>query len=289
MAYVPSFREELISQIPALQLLLAMGYRYLTPEEALARRGGKLSNVILEDVLAERLQVLNWIEFKGERYAFSPANIKLAVQALKEEMYDGLISTNERLYELLTLGKSLRQTIAGDTKSFSLRYIDWQHPENNLYHIADEFPVEKMRSRETRRPDIVCFVNGIPLVVIECKRPDLQKGGDKAVTEAISQMIRNQEDDEIPNLFIYSQLLLAVSKNDALYATTGTPRKFWSVWQEEEKPSPSPSQREGGKPISPPLGGTKGGLEAEAHHPINHPISSPPGGTKGGSKPKSTI
>ncbi|HRV96156.1 MAG TPA: HsdR family type I site-specific deoxyribonuclease, partial [Anaerolineae bacterium] len=78
--------------------------------------------------------------------------------------------------------------------------------------------------------------NGIPLVVIECKRPDLQKGGDKAVTEAITQMIRNQEDDHIPNLFIYSQLLLAVSKNDALYATTGTAKKFWSLWKEESQP-----------------------------------------------------
>jgi type I restriction enzyme R subunit len=241
-----AFREELISQIPALQLLMAMGYRYLTPDEALHLRGGKLNNVILEEVLQERLQVLNWIEFKGNRYAFSDSNIKLAVQALKEELYDGLVSTNERLYELLTLGKSLRQTIGGDTKSFSLRYIDWQHSENNVYHVTDEFPVEKMRSQETRRPDIVCFVNGIPLVVIECKRPDLQKGGDKAVTEAISQMIRNQENDEIPNLFIYSQLLLAVSKNDALFATTGTAKKFWSIWQEESAGSP---------PSIPPKGG----------------------------------
>jgi len=124
------------------------------------------------------------------------------------------------------LGINLRQTIGGDTKSYSLRYIDWQQPENNHYHVSDEFPVEKMRNKETRRPDIVCFVNGIPLVVIECKRPDLQKGGDKAVTEAITQMLRNQKDDEIPNLFLYSQLLLGVSTNDAMYGTTFTRRKF---------------------------------------------------------------
>jgi type I restriction enzyme, R subunit len=229
----PSFKEELISQIPALQLLIAMGYTYLTPAETLARRSGKLGSVILEDILEERLKALNRIEFKGQTYAFSPANIKQAIQALKDEPYDGLVSTNERLYELLTLGKSLKQTIGGDTKSFSLHYIDWQHPANNVYHVTDEYPIEKMRSQETRRPDIVLFVNGIPLVIIECKRPDLNKGGDKAVTEAITQMIRNQKDDEIPNLFIYSQLLLAISKNDALYATTFTPKKFWSVWQEE--------------------------------------------------------
>ena len=262
MSQYLAFREELISQIPALQLLKAMGYRYLTPDEALIHRSGKLNNVILEDILIERLQLLNWIEFKGNRYTFSESNINLAVQALKEEMYDGLISTNERLYELLTLGKSLRQTIGGDTKSFSLHYIDWHHPENNVYHVSDEFSVEKMRSKEMRRPDIVCFVNGIPLVVIECKRPDLHKGGDKAVTEAITQMIRNQKDDEIPNLFIYAQLLLAVSKNDALYATTGTAKKFWSLWKEEESPSPQPLSLQG-----------RGAFEAEVHRLINQPLS----------------
>ena len=70
--------------------------------------------------------------------------------------------TNERLYELLTLGTSLTQTIDGDRKSYSLHYIDWQHPERNVYHVTDEFAVEKRGSHSTRRPDIVLFVNGIP-------------------------------------------------------------------------------------------------------------------------------
>ncbi|NVM24111.1 MAG: HsdR family type I site-specific deoxyribonuclease, partial [Desulfobacterales bacterium] len=161
------------------------------------------------------------------------ANIRQAVETLTREPYDGLLRTNERIYELLTLGTSLKQTIAGDTRSFSLHYIDWQHPENNVYHVTDEFPVEKSGSRETRRPDIVCFVNGIPLVVIECKRPDLERGGGRAVEEAIEQMLRNQRNDEIPNLFVYSQLLLAVSTNDALFATTATAKKFWTIWREQ--------------------------------------------------------
>ncbi len=112
-----------------------------------------------------------------------------------------------------------------------------------------KFSVERRRSRETQRPDIVLFVNGIPLVVIECKRPDLDKGGDKAVTEAITQMICNQKDDEIPGLFVFTQLLLAVSKNDALYGTTGTRKKFWAVWSEEQN------------------------IEAKVHELINQPMS----------------
>ena len=234
MPNLPSFREQLISQIPALQLLMALGYEYLTPEEALRLRGGKAGNVILELVLEGWLRAHNEITFKGQTYPFTQANLQQAMRRLSEEPVEqGLIPANARVYELLTLGTSLTQTIDGDTKSFSLHYIDWRHPERNVYHVADEFPVQRARAYDTRRPDIVLFVNGIPLVVIECKRPDLERAGERAVMEAVTQMIRNQKEDEIPALFLYAQLLLAVSVNDALYATVGTAKKFWALWQEQ--------------------------------------------------------
>ncbi|MFO1422726.1 MAG: type I restriction endonuclease subunit R [Candidatus Competibacteraceae bacterium] len=229
---LPSFLEDHISQIPALQLLQNLGWRYLTPGEAVALRGGKPGNVLLEAVLVEQLRKLNRIRFKGEEYEFSEANIQTAVQVLKDVLYDGLVRTNEKIYDLLILGKSLQQTIRGDTKSFPLHYIDW-NPDtrltSNVFHVTEEFEVERTASHETRRPDIVLFVNGIPLAVIECKRPDIKD----PIAEAISQHLRNQRDDEIPKLFLYAQLLLALSKNEAQYATTGTAAKFWAVWREE--------------------------------------------------------
>jgi len=189
--------------------------------------------VVLTDVLRAWLTANNGITFKGQHHAFSTANIDLALQQLLDEPYAGLICTNEKLYERLTLGVSLKQTIDGDSKSFSLHYIDWQHPERNVFHVSDEFVVERTRSFQTRRPDIVCFVNGIPLVVIECKRPDKSSEGESSLVEGVSQMLRNQRDDEIPQLFVLAHLLLAINTNGALYATTGTPRKFWATWQEE--------------------------------------------------------
>ncbi len=114
--------------------------------------------------------------------------------------------------------------------SFQLDYIDWQHPENNVYHVTEEFVVERSGSHETRRPDVVLFVNGIPMVVIECKRPDLKD----PIGQAVSQQIRNQQRDQIPKLFHYVQLLLTLSKSEAKYATVGTPPKFWSVWKEPD-------------------------------------------------------
>jgi len=224
----PSFKEDLISQLPALELLQKLGYEYLTPEEAIAARGGRLANVVLEQILADRLRRQNVIRFKGNEYPFSEGNILAAIQALKDVVDDGLLLTNEKVYDLICLGKSMQQSVEGDTKSFQLDYIDWEHPERNVYHATEEFAVERSGSQEMRRPDIVLFVNGIPLVVIECKRPDLKD----PIGQAISQHIRNQQRDQIPRLFFYAQLLLAVSKNEAKYATVGTPAKFWSVWKE---------------------------------------------------------
>lgn len=230
---VPLFNEVIVSQIPALRLLMAMGYTYLTPERALVYRDGRRSRVILEDILLPWLRANNRVETKGKSLNFSESNLKQAVEQLRDEPFDGLMPTSQRMYELLTLGTSLKQTVDGDSKSHSLHYIDWKHPERNIYHVTDEFPVERRGSHETRRPDIVLFVNGIPLVVIECKRPDLETEKGKAFEEAVSQMLRNQNNDEIPYLFQYSQLLFAVSTNDAAYATTGTSAKYWTLWKEE--------------------------------------------------------
>lgn len=225
------YLEDLSSLLPAVSLLNKLGYQYLSPSENLALRGGRTSKLILESVLKAQLQKLNTITFKGQRYPFSDGNIQKAVQALADIPFDSLMNTSEQVYDLLTLGKSLEQTIDGYTKSFSLHYIDWQHPENNVYHVCDEFVLERRNSKQTRRPDVVLFVNGIPLAVIECKRPDL-KG---AAEQGISQQLRNQRNDEIPELFTYAQLLLSLSQNKALYATTGTPAKFWAIWKEEDK------------------------------------------------------
>jgi type I restriction enzyme, R subunit len=221
------FDEKYLSQIPALQVLVNLGYQYLTPAEALAARGGKAGNVLLEEILREQLKKLNRIQHKGGSYLFSEENLQSAIQRLKNVKYDGLLKTNEAVYDLLTLGVALEQSIEGDLKSFTLNYVDWRNPANNVYHVAAEFAVERTRSVETCRPDVVLFVNGIPFAVIECKSPKVE------VAQAISQTIRNQRDEYIPRLFTYVQTVLALNKNEARYATTGTPAKFWSKWKED--------------------------------------------------------
>ena len=89
--------------------------------------------------------------------------------------------------------------------------------------------MERRGSHETARPDLVLFVNGIPFCVIECKSPDLKD----PMTQAISQQIRNQKEDEIPHAVSICPASAGGHAIESSNGTVGTPAKFWSVWKEE--------------------------------------------------------
>lgn len=230
----PSFREDHISQVPALQLLIKLGWQYLSQEEALQMRGNKTSNVLLEDILRSQLKEINSIRVSSSKTTvFTDANIENGIRALKElPMNEGYIAACEQAYNLLTLGKALEQSVDGDKKSFPLQYIDW-NPETfltkNVFHVSEEFSVMRSNSRDHYIPDLVLFINGIPVCIIECKRPDMKD----PLRQAISQQLRNQQEDGIRSLYVYAQLLLCLATDYASYATSGTGEKFWSAWKEK--------------------------------------------------------
>ncbi|MGH9895728.1 MAG: type I restriction endonuclease, partial [bacterium] len=190
---IPEWHEDEISQVPALQLLVNLGWKYLTPSEALELRGGRRSRVILTDVLAEQLRRMNRVRTRGEELPFSESNIVAAVRALEDIPFDGLIRTTEQAYDLLRLGKSFPQLVKGNVASYDLDYVNWEDASANVFHVTEEFAVEAQGVAEPRRPDLGLFVNGIPVAVVECKRPDTKE----PLREAISQQIRNQKDGYI--------------------------------------------------------------------------------------------
>ncbi|MBT2497571.1 type I restriction endonuclease subunit R [Agromyces sp. ISL-38] len=218
------------SQVPALQLLAGLGYRPLAASEALALRGGRRRNAVLEDVLAEQLVRLNTIEFRGKEYPLDPADAREVIRKLlpEPEQQRGLQATSLDVFNKLVGGATLAKAIDGDTKSHSVRYIDWAVPANNVFHVTAEYRVERTGSSATRRCDIVAFVNGIPFIVIENKRPSDE------VKKADSQLIKYQGAGEIPQLFHFAQLLISTNRRDARYATIGTPRRYWHAWREED-------------------------------------------------------
>ncbi|MBK0075566.1 type I restriction endonuclease subunit R [Bacillus sp. S56] len=223
------YDERYISQVPAIEVLRKLGYQYLLSEEAEQMRGN-LYNVLLRDILEEKLRSFNSYEYKGQTYRFSDSNIQQAIRDLDEPLTNGLVKTNESIYETLMKGRTYSEFLPdGSKKSFTIQFVDWNNIENNVFHVVEEFNVERMDGRGTMRPDIVLFVNGIPFVVIECKKASI------SMEQGISQMIRNQGKDYGPQLFKFVQLVMSTNKNETKYATCNTPKKFWTVWKEEQE------------------------------------------------------
>ena len=222
------YSEANISKKPALELLQAMGYTYLSPEACHQQRGSGY-RVLLRDVLRGQLRKLNRYTYGGVENEFSAVNIEHAMDDLEIPLTDGLVRTSEKIYDALMLGKSYPETVGeGRLLNFNLKYIDWEDPTQNLYHVTEEFAVESADGQHDARPDIVLFVNGIPFAVIECKAPDIP------VEQAIEQTCRNQQPHYIPQLYAFAQIVMATNKNEVRYATTGTPKKFWSIWKEQD-------------------------------------------------------
>lgn len=222
------YLEKNISQRPAIDLLRSIGYTYISPQDCEAQRGSRY-HVLLKDILRGQLRRLNRYVFAGAENEFSAANIERAMEDLDEPLTDGLVRTSEKIYDALLLGKSYPETVGeGKTLSFNLKYIDWEHPENNLFHVTEEFAVDSRDKLHNARPDIVLFINGIPFAVIECKAPQV------SVEQAVEQNIRNQQKEYIPQLYKFAQIVMATNKNAVKYATTETPKKFWNVWKEQD-------------------------------------------------------
>lgn len=234
-----NFQEEFSSKIPALALLSNLGYDFIPPAECELLRGNQLSKsgktssqVILQSEMRNFLARQHF-SFAGKSHLLSEDAIDKVMHELSPAMNLGLQGANEKLYNALMYGISVTEFIDGKKASMTVQLIDWKEPKNNSFHFTEEMVVQNAEGTGNRIPDIVCFVNGLPFVVIEAKRPDSNKEGKSTCFEAVSQHIRNQKQGEIPHLYAFSQLLLAVNGYDGLYATCGTPEKFWAKWKEE--------------------------------------------------------
>ncbi len=141
--------------------------------------------MLLESVLAEQILKINKFTYRGTEHQFSAGDAEEAVRKLKPSPIEqrGLVRTNQDIYDQILLGTTIEKTIDGDRKSYSVRYIDWENPANNVYHATTEVSIERTGTNATRRCDIILFVNGIPFAVIENKAPT------ESVVQAVTQQI----------------------------------------------------------------------------------------------------
>lgn len=220
------FNERPESQERAIAELQSMGYTYISRAEGEAKRGA-LSKVLFPDEM-RRFLGSQTFRYKGELTAFADRTIGNAIRDFDVPLQNGLMSASKTIYDTLLLGRSYEeQLFDGAKQSFDLSFIDWEHPEKNIWQVTEEFSVERENGKFVR-PDIVILINGIPLVVIECKNSCID------VTEGIRQNVRNWQPDYIPQFFKFVQIVMAVNPNDVRYGTCGTTSGFYARWQEED-------------------------------------------------------
>lgn len=213
---MPDFDEASYSQIPALVQLHGLGWKYIPRSEVNTLRDG-LSQYILRPIAVVAIKAIN-----------PEVSEKSILDALVElenaRMDNGVQNASESIYSDLLAGVSVSEIIGGKKVSPQMRFIDFVHPENNQFHCCAEFEISELADR---RPDIVLFVNGIPMVVIECKKASIP------VMEAVNQMIRNQSGGNTPKFFLFPQLLIATNGVELKYGTMLTPADYYSVWKED--------------------------------------------------------
>lgn len=220
------FNERPESQDRALKVIERLGYTIVPRSEAEQKRGSRKA-VLFTEELRNFLSKQTYPFGKEQRF-FSGGSIAKAMQSVDQYSAAGLYAANKEIYDLLCTGKSLEEELPDGTRqSFDINFIDFDHPENNIFQVTDEFEVERSNGKFAR-PDIVVLVNGIPLVVIECKKSGVD------VMEGVTQNIRNWGEDYIPHLFRYSQLVMAVNPDKVLYGTCGTPAKYFVSWREDQ-------------------------------------------------------
>jgi len=221
-----NFDEARQSQLPFVELLLNMGYTYISISEAMRQRGNT-SSFILTDIAAERLMEINSYEADGAEHKFSEKDVRDAIDGLEHIQYEGLIDTAQEIYNTVmptSGGKTIQVNHGGKKMSCNFKFIDFKNIRNNAFHVSVEYTAS---GKQNIRSDIVCFVNGIPLAIVENKKSSV------SVSEAINQMKRNQSPEYCPKLFIYAQLLVAANGKELQYGTTATPNKFYAIWKEK--------------------------------------------------------
>ena len=193
-----------LAEQPILEYLKSIGYAFVAPTDHSSLRDSD-NQVLFRPHLIAAFQRINNI---------SEADARVA--------YADLASISDNEIWLSVLRGNYSRTIQGESTRRTLRVLDFQNLANNLFTVTHQF---RVKAEVTRIADVVVHVNGIPVVVIECKSPI--NGKDKT-GEAFEQV--KQYERDIPRLFLSNCFNIVTDGTNCLYGTTGSPSKFYAEW-----------------------------------------------------------
>jgi len=180
--------------------------------------------VILEDVLRQSIKRINpWIE---------DDQIDYVVRRLKEPQANSLFEANREIHELLLENIPVSENRKTGEKSPSVYIIDFKNPENNSFIAISQFKVNIPGTEKHIVPDIVLFVNGLPLVVVECKSPSRADPIGEAIEQIFRYSNRRGEKEGNEKLFWYNLFSVATARYTAKYGTITSDYEHFVEWKD---------------------------------------------------------
>jgi len=180
--------------------------------------------VILEDVLRQSIKRINpWIE---------EDQIDYVVRRLKEPQANSLLEANREIHELLLENIPVSENRKTGEKSPSVYIIDFKNPENNSFIAISQFKVNVPGTEKHIVPDIVLFVNGLPLVVVECKSPSRADPIGEAIEQIFRYSNKREEKEGNEKLFWYNLFSVATARYTAKYGTITSDYEHFVEWKD---------------------------------------------------------
>ncbi|SMO35551.1 type I restriction endonuclease subunit R [Halorubrum cibi] len=212
------------SERPALDSLQQLGWEVVDQQRSAWHDPRETeSSAVLEPRLRNAVKQLNpWL---------NENNLNKAVREITQVAGTSTMDENEQIHENLVRHISVEQDHGHGKQHQTVQYIDYENPENNDFFALNQFRVAG--PVEIVKPDIVLFVNGIPLGVVECKSPQIPEPR----SEALDQLTRyqNERDGEAEGaeeLFRYNQFSVATWMEGAVMGTYGTPKDQYKPWRD---------------------------------------------------------
>ncbi len=182
------------------------------------------TQIILKDDFASALQKINpWLEYD---------QVEEVIEKVTRFESDNLLQNNEHALSLILRGTTVSQNRKTGEQSPDVKLVDFDHPVNNSYVAVSQFKVRITGTDNHIYPDIICFLNGMPIVLVECKSPKAKE----PIPEAIDQMMRyceqrNYQKEGNKPLFYFNQFIVATCRNRAKFGTiTTTIEKHFYRW-----------------------------------------------------------